>query len=118
MARAHRHYLPGCVWHLTHRCHRKQFLLRFAKDRRTWGRWLHVAKRATAVETGEHLARCLIYVDLNMVRAGVVRHAAGWESAGYHEIQNPRSRFGVIDRGALAEALGVEPSALSAMHAE
>ena len=45
MPRASRHYLPGYVWHLTHRCHRQQFLLRFAKDRRTWVRWLYVARR-------------------------------------------------------------------------
>src|SRR6185436_18082783 len=42
---------------------------------------------ATAVETGEHLARCVVYVDLNMVRAGVVRHPAQWEVGGYPEIQ-------------------------------
>ncbi|HEB35152.1 MAG TPA: transposase, partial [Candidatus Aminicenantes bacterium] len=28
MARAKRHYLPGHVWHLTHRCHKKEFLLK------------------------------------------------------------------------------------------
>jgi len=38
MARAKRHFLPGHVWHITHRCHKKEFLLKFAKDRR---RWLH-----------------------------------------------------------------------------
>jgi putative transposase len=27
---------------------------------------------ATAIEAGEHLLRCIVYVDLNMVRAGVV----------------------------------------------
>jgi hypothetical protein len=27
---------------------------------------------ATAVDTDEHLARCFTYIDLNMVRAGVV----------------------------------------------
>jgi len=32
---------------------------------------------ATAIETGEHLLRCLVYVDLNMVRAGVVKHPSG-----------------------------------------
>jgi putative transposase len=30
--------------------------------------------QATAVETGNHLILCLVYIDLNMVRAGVVRH--------------------------------------------
>jgi len=29
---------------------------------------------ATAVESGEHLARCMVYIDTNMVRAGVVSH--------------------------------------------
>lgn len=141
MPRAHRNHLPGYVWHLTHRCHRRQFLLRFARDRRSWQRWLYEARKryglcvlnytatsnrvhllvrdqggdevaagmqliegrtaqpfnrrkgragafwqdryhATAVETGEHLARCLVYVDLNMVRAGVVEHPAGWEVGG------------------------------------
>jgi hypothetical protein len=38
---------------------------------------------ATAVQTGEHLARCLVYVDLNMVRAGVVEHPALWEIGVY-----------------------------------
>ncbi len=31
---------------------------------------------ATAVESGVHLARCVAYIDLNMVRAGVVQHPA------------------------------------------
>jgi len=29
---------------------------------------------ATAKERGDHLFRCLVYIDLNMVRAGVVDH--------------------------------------------
>jgi hypothetical protein len=29
---------------------------------------------ATAVQADEHLYRCMIYIDLNMVRAGVVNH--------------------------------------------
>jgi len=24
MARANRHYIPGSVWHITHRCHKKE----------------------------------------------------------------------------------------------
>jgi REP element-mobilizing transposase RayT len=34
MPRANRHFLPGYVWHITHRCHRKSFLLKFAYDQR------------------------------------------------------------------------------------
>ena len=28
----------------------------------------------TAVESGNYLIQCLIYIDMNMVRAGVVKH--------------------------------------------
>jgi putative transposase len=45
VARAKRHYIAGQVWHITHRCHKKEFLLGFAKDRRRWLQWLFEAKR-------------------------------------------------------------------------
>jgi REP element-mobilizing transposase RayT len=45
MPRANRHFLPGYVWHITHRCHRKAFLLKFARDRRRYLRWLFEAKK-------------------------------------------------------------------------
>jgi putative transposase len=165
--RANRHHLPHCVWHITHRCHRQQFLLRFVRDRQAWMRWLYAAREryglcvldyavtsnhihllvrdrgrgeiarslqlvagrtaqaynarkrrhgafwedryhATAVETGAHLARCVIYIDLNMVRAGVVQHPAQWQVGGYHEIQAARPRYRIVDRGALAEVLGLD----------
>lgn len=49
MPRAHRHRLPGHVWHITHRCHRQQFLLKFARDRRLWRRWLFEAQKRFAL---------------------------------------------------------------------
>lgn len=45
MPRAHRHFLPGQLWHITHRCHEKAFLLKFARDRRRYLRWLFEAKK-------------------------------------------------------------------------
>ena len=45
MARAKRHYLPGQIWHLTHRCHKREFLLKLVMDRRNWVQWLFEAKR-------------------------------------------------------------------------
>ena len=33
MARTNRHFLSGYVWHITHRCHKKEFLLKLVKDR-------------------------------------------------------------------------------------
>jgi len=74
---------------------------------------------ATAVESGSHLARCVVYVDLNMVRAGVVQHPAQWPAGGYHEIQGGRQRYRIVDRAALAEVLGLEQvEQLAAVHAE
>ena len=131
MARAKRHYIPGYIWHITHRCHKREFLLKFTKDRHRYLQWLYQARKrygltilnymvtsnhihllvadtgdrdvipnsmqlvagrtgqeynkrkdrkgaywedryhATAVESGDHLARCMVYIDTNMVRAGV-----------------------------------------------
>jgi len=44
MARANRHYIPGQIWHITHRCHERDFLLKLARDRRGWAKWLREAK--------------------------------------------------------------------------
>ena len=45
MARAKRHYVPGQIWHITHRCHKGEFLLKFARDRHRWLQWLFEAKK-------------------------------------------------------------------------
>ncbi|EAR21564.1 hypothetical protein NB231_02318 [Nitrococcus mobilis Nb-231] len=156
MPRANRHWRSGHVWHITHRCHRQQFLLKFARDRRLWRCWLFKARQrfglcvldfivtsnhihllvqdrghgeiaksmqliagrtaqaynqrkqrrgaywedryhATAIEADEHLARCITYIDLNMVRAGAVHHPREWEASGYREIQNPPARYRAIN---------------------
>ena len=166
MPRAHRHYIPGCVWHITHRCHKQEFLLKFEKDRRRWCHWLFEAKKryglcvlnyiatsnhvhllvvdtkedvipkslqlvagrtaqefnirkkrkgafwedryhATAVQTDEHLAKCLVYIDLNMVRAGVVQHPSEYTVSGYNEIQNPPKRYSIINRKTLLQLFAI-----------
>jgi len=45
MPRASRHFLPGQLWHITHHCHEKSFLLKFARDRRAHLRWRFQAKK-------------------------------------------------------------------------
>ncbi len=45
MPRANRYFLPGHIWHVTHRCHKKEFLLKFSKDRKRWRYWLFEAKK-------------------------------------------------------------------------
>jgi len=63
---------------------------------------------ATAVEKNRYLRKCITYIDLNMVRTGVVEHPTQWEFCGYNEIQNPRKRKGIIDFDRLIGLLGFE----------
>lgn len=172
MPRANRYFIPGHVWHITHRCHKKEFLLRFGRDRRAWIRWLFEAKKgygleilnftitsnhvhllvyggedheaiprsmqlvagrtaqeynrrtqrkgafwegryhATAVDTDDHLVRCLVYIDLNMVRAGVVKHPREWRYGGYKEILNPPARYRLLARDRLKKLLTIDKEAL------
>ena len=177
MPRGNRYRLAGHVWHLTERCHRGHFLLKFARDRRAWTTWLCEARKrfglavlnyqvtsnhvhllvldrggdeiacsmqliagcvgraynrrkrragafwadcyhATAVDTDEHPARCFTYIDLNMVRAGVVDHPRYWLDAGYHEIQQPPARYRIIDREALCGLLGTSEGTLATLQHE
>ena len=43
MPRANRFFVAGAVWHITHRCHGQQFLLKFERDRSRWKYWLFQA---------------------------------------------------------------------------
>ena len=80
MARAKRHYIPGYVWHITHRCHKREFLLKFPRDRRRWIEWLYQAKKR--------------YSGLSVLN--------------YNEIQNPRKRKSIIDFDRLMALLGFD----------
>ena len=48
---------------------------------------------ATAVENGSHLIQRLVYIDLNMVRAGAAQQPSEWPFGGYNEIHNPKKRY-------------------------
>ena len=170
MSRANRHYIPGCAWHITHRCHKKEFLLKFSRDRDRWVQWLYEARKryglvilnytitsnhihllvvdtdqniipksiqliagrtaqeynqrknrkgafwedryhATAVQSDRHLLSCMIYIDLNMVRAGVVKHPSDWKNSGYNEIIHPPERYTLIDQIRLQNILGFSDNA-------
>lgn len=67
-----------------------------------WGDRYH----ATLVDGVRHLRNCIRYIDLNMVRAGVVAHPREWAWCGYHELVGDRKRFRLVDRDRLMEALG------------
>ena len=50
----------------------------------------------------------LFYIDLNMVRAGVVEHPTKWPHGGYNEIQAPRRKNIIIAYERLRELAGFE----------
>jgi len=168
MPRAHRYFIPNQVWHITHRCHQKSFLLKFARDRKRWLYWLFEARKryglcvlnyivtsnhihllvfdnsnpgsniisksmqliagrtaqeynqrknrkgaywedryhATAIDRQDYLMKCMAYIDLNMVRTGVVVHPRDWVYSGYNEIQLPPQRYSIIDTNKLIELAG------------
>jgi len=49
------------------------------------------------MEGGEYLWQCLCYIELNMVRCGVVEHPRDWGWVGFHEIMGSRKRYRLID---------------------
>ena len=165
MPRANRYFVPEKLYHLTHRCHDRQFLFKFARER---DRYRHLAwsslkafpisvfaycvtsnhthflvrsesgkavsqwiqqldgefaqaynrrkdrsgafwsdrYHCTMIEDGPHLWNCMVYIDLNMVRAGVVSHPAQGPSCSYSEWAGLRRRYTVVDQPASLEWLG------------
>jgi putative transposase len=49
------------------------------------------------VDTGEYLWECLKYIELNMVRCGVVPHPGDWAWSGYGELMGWRKRNRLLD---------------------
>jgi len=60
---------------------------------------------STMVETGQYVRTCMRYVDLNMVRAGVVEHPEEWEWCGYSELVGGRQRYRLLDLGEVLDLL-------------
>ena len=58
------------------------------------------------IEPGGHLERCLVYIDLNMVRCRVVAHPREWTWCGYQELMGLRERFRIVDSQRVLELLG------------
>lgn len=70
-----------------------------------WGGRFH----STGIEPGGHLWRCLVYIELNMVRAGVVGHPREWEWSSFRELTGLRRRYRLVDRAQFLEATGQDP---------
>jgi putative transposase len=58
MPRGNRYRLAGHVWHLTERCHRKHFLLKFARDRRAWIHWLYEGRKRYGLSVLNYQVTC------------------------------------------------------------
>ena len=52
---------------------------------------------ATVVDSGLYFEQCMSYVDLNMVRTGVVNHPEQWVHCGYSELISRRERYTILD---------------------
>ena len=52
----------------------------------------------TMIEEGLHLWNCMVYIELNMVRAGVVGHPADWPWCSFGEWMGQRRRYAVVDQ--------------------
>lgn len=170
MPRANRYWVKGAAYHLTHRCHNREFLLKRVKDRdayrellrrhlldasvsllnytitsnhvhllitteshadiallmqRVQGQYAERYNRvhgrqgafwsdryhATQIDGGSHLWACLTYIDLNMVRAGVVQHPRDWPWTGWHELTGEKRRNRLLDRTALLNRLDSQNAA-------
>ena len=61
---------------------------------------------STAIQSDHHLQHCISYIDLNMVRAGVVEHPSQWRHSGYAETLTPRSRYQRLDLEILSALMG------------
>ncbi|HLN56172.1 MAG TPA: transposase [Bacteroidales bacterium] len=168
MPRANRYFVPRQIWHITHRCHNRDFLFRSIDDRTYWMRWLYHAKNrfnisilnyivtcnhihllisdteggskipefmqllqgrtaqdynlrrnrkgafwedryhATAVESGEHVRKCMTYISMNMVRAGIVDNPLKWKESGFYEIQHPKKRYVILDYSEINKVFSFE----------
>jgi putative transposase len=63
------------------------------------------------IEDGTHLRNCIGYVDLNMVRAGVVSHPCDWDWCGYHELVGGKTSYRLLDGNRLLELLAISDHA-------
>lgn len=73
------------------------------KEGAFWAERFH----STRIQNGEHLGKCLFYIDLNMVRAGVVDHPEKWKHCGYHELISDKSRYRIVNLDKLIQRLAL-----------
>jgi putative transposase len=170
MPRKRRGWEAVACYHITHRCHNRQFLFRYQKYRQFYvrrlfegvqrygidvldyvctsnhvhvlvaakegpeisaamryahgrcGQWYNEQRHqsgafwagryhATRIQSGKHLSGCLLYIDMNMVRAGAVRHPSEWEYSAWSELTGRRQRYRIVNVDRLVKCLRMENAA-------
>ena len=94
MPRCNRYFLPDKIWHITHRCHKREFLLKFKQNRNRWIHWLFEAKKRY------NLCVLNYCVTSNHIHLLVF-------DRGKKEIIKSRNRYRIIGREKLSELLGL-----------
>jgi putative transposase len=98
MPRANRYVLPGHIYHLTHRCHDRKFLLRFAKDRDNYRRRLREAVLNSEASlltyniTSNHV-HLLVYAKAVDSTARLMQQAAGEMARDYNRRKGRSGAF-------------------------
>ncbi|MGA7877407.1 MAG: transposase [Desulfoferrobacter sp.] len=99
MPRANRYFVPGLVWHITHRCHKREFLLKFVRDRKNWINWLWEAKKRYGLQvlnyavTSNHI-HLLVYSSNNKeIIPKSIQLVAGKTAQQYNERKNRKGAF-------------------------
>lgn len=84
----------------------KEFNKRYQRKEAFW----ESDYKVTVIQVNAHLARCVNYIDMHMVRAGEVAHPSLWSSSGYCETKSPPRRGGALDHAGLLNLLQFESS--------
>ena len=83
-----------------------EFASRYNRLKHRRGAFWNERYHATLVEDGCHLWNCVHYIDLNMVRAGVIHHPIDWPWCGYQEVVGRRLRYKILDMDELLRLSG------------
>jgi putative transposase len=91
------------LMHLASGATAKQYNLRKTRSGAMWEHPYH----CTVIQDGRHLLNCLVYINLNMVRAGVTAHPQEWPWCSHDELVGSRRRYRILNTERLVESLGV-----------
>jgi len=111
MARAKKHFIPGYIWHtpvkwalhltgqVTHRCHKREFLLKFSKDRHRYLQWRYQAKKRYGLSilnymvTSNHVHLLVVDTGKRDVIPKSMQLVAGRTGQEYNQRKNRKGAY-------------------------